>query len=120
MVYEFIAQVLMRVKRRLYQMGVRPKVGSIWFSPSLNLMYGYSDAIKKEAKYMAGIAWINYEGDDPIFFRSIDGTSYILNKNTKHWQRSGYDDGMTTDHCIEFVDMIKHKMERQLNETPRG
>lgn len=44
----------MKLKRRikwwLYKLGVRPKLGSIWYSPSLDWMYSINDAWKKGAK----------------------------------------------------------------------
>lgn len=35
---------MMRVKRVLYRVGLRPKRGSIWYSPSLSVIYAHKDA----------------------------------------------------------------------------
>lgn len=35
---------MMRIRRVLYRMGLRPKRGSIWYSPSLDIIYAFSDA----------------------------------------------------------------------------
>lgn len=35
---------MMRIKRVLYRVGLRPKRGSIWYSPSLSVIYAYKDA----------------------------------------------------------------------------
>jgi hypothetical protein len=34
----------MRLRRVLYRMGLRPRLGSIWYSPSLSMIYAFKDA----------------------------------------------------------------------------
>lgn len=36
-----------RLRGLLYRLGVRPKLGSIFYSPSASMVYGFRDAIRK-------------------------------------------------------------------------
>ena len=39
------------IKEQIYNFGFRPKVGSIFFSPSLDLLYAFIDANEEVRKY---------------------------------------------------------------------
>lgn len=36
--------MIQHIRRRIYKMGIRPKPGSFWYSPSLSWVYAFKDS----------------------------------------------------------------------------
>lgn len=48
--------VVVHIRRLLYRAGARPRLGSIWHSPSLSMLYGARDAGRGLAEQFAASA----------------------------------------------------------------
>lgn len=44
--------IVRKIRRMIYRLGFRPKVGSIFCSPSLGVFYANTDSLKAELDYL--------------------------------------------------------------------
>lgn len=64
-----------KVRGLVYKMGFRPKLGSIFHSPSLHLIYGFKGAFEVAAKEFS---WVHATFDNPTFSARVTEDTQII------------------------------------------
>lgn len=85
-----------KIKHWLYRHGYRPKPGSVLFSPSLALIYGWTDAAHTQA-------WMRGPTDLP-------GSEDVTDEMREQWRKDtpGLDVWRCTCDAIEYGAMAQH------------